>query len=106
MQKYIDFQLKDGTLRLEAVLPGAIRCVQTLNAPVAEPSELIVPQEEQDFPVELLPDGIVSGGLKAVYDAKKDRIAWFKPWTVSATSSRISSRWRTAWPAAPSCALN
>ena len=78
MQKYIDFQLKDGTLRLEAVLPGVIRCVQTLNAPVAAPSELIVPWEEQDFPVKLLPDGIVSGGLKAVYDAKKDRITWFE----------------------------
>ena len=70
--------MKDGTLRLEAVLPGVIRCVQTLNAEVAPPSELIVPQEERDFPVEVLPDGIVSGGLKAVYDAKRDRITWFE----------------------------
>jgi len=76
MSRFVDFPVKDGVLRLEAVMPGVIRCVQTLNAEVASPSELIVPQEERDFPVEVLSDGIVSGGLKAVYDARRDRITW------------------------------
>ena len=56
---YMDFELTDGTLRLEAVLPGVIRCVQTLNAEVAPPSELIVPQPEAAC--ERLADGIPSG---------------------------------------------
>ena len=76
MSRFVDFPVKDGVLRLEAVMPGVIRCVQTLNNEVAAPSELIVPQEERDFPVEVLSDGIVSGGLKAVYDARRDRITW------------------------------
>ena len=76
MKKHVEFQLKDGTLRLEAVLPGVIRCVQTLNTAVAAPSELIVPQSYGDFPVERLPDGIISGGLRAAYDAKRGAIAW------------------------------
>ena len=78
MSRFLDFPVKDGVLRLEAVMPGVIRCVQTLNNEVAPPSELIVPQEERDFPVEVLPDGIVSGGLKAIYDAKRDRITWLE----------------------------
>lgn len=69
---YMDFKLTDGTLHLEAVLPGVIRCVQTLNAEVAPPSELIVPQPEAAC--ERLADGIASGNLRVQY--RDGRITW------------------------------
>ena len=70
---YMDFELSDGILRLEAVLPGVIRCVQTLNAEVAPPSDLIVPQPEATF--EAREDGIVCGNLRAEF--RDGRLAWY-----------------------------
>lgn len=75
MKSHVDYRVKDGILRLEAVLPGVIRCVQTLNAEVAPPSELIVPASETDFPAEVLPNGLSSGELRAIYD--DDTLTWY-----------------------------
>ena len=41
MKSVIEFNTGRGLYRLEAVLPGVIRCVHTLKARVAAPSELV-----------------------------------------------------------------
>ena len=76
MNYYIDFPLKDGVLRLEAVLPGVIRCVQTLNAEVAPPSMLIDLPEKAGCDFERLPDGLICGGLRASFDREAGIVRW------------------------------
>lgn len=76
MKNYVEFPVKDGVLRLEAVYDSVIRCVQTLNAPVCPPSGLIVPAPAPDFPIELKPDGIVTGRLRAAVCPDTGFITW------------------------------
>ena len=83
MKNCIDFQTRNGLYRLEAVLPGVVRCVHTKAAAIAAPSMLIQAPE--------LPEGIGafadcgqdagrvwlhSGGLLAEYDRATDRLTW------------------------------
>ncbi|MBR0367554.1 MAG: DUF5110 domain-containing protein [Clostridia bacterium] len=76
MKSYVEFPVKDGVLRLEAVYDGVVRCVQTLNAPPCPPSALIVPAPAPDFPFESKPDGIVSGVLSAAVSPDTGFITW------------------------------
>ena len=83
MSKFIEFQAKDGLYRLEAPLPGAIRCAHTKAPAVAAPSTLIqspeLPGGAGDYAEDLSDDGFVrlrSGNLMAEYDRKTGRMTW------------------------------
>ncbi|MBR1558751.1 MAG: DUF5110 domain-containing protein [Clostridia bacterium] len=70
----MDIRYKNGLLRLEAVMPGVIRCVHTLKDVVAPPSELIVPYEACDGSP--APDGLRSGSLEVSFDGATGRLTW------------------------------
>ncbi len=76
MKNYVEFPVKDGVLRLEAVRRDVIRCVQTLKSPLRPPSGLIVPAPAPDFPFEPKADGIVSGRLRAAVCPDTGFITW------------------------------
>ncbi len=73
----IELNLNPGTLRLQAVMPGVIRCVHTLKAEIAPPSALVAPFPDTAEDAEALPDGLRAGTLTARFDRASGRIAWF-----------------------------
>ena len=73
----IEFQLDSGLLRLQAVMPGVIRCVHTLKAQVDPPSELVVSlPEPAEGEAEALTDGLRSGPLTARFDRASGQLTW------------------------------
>ena len=83
MERYFELNTKAGLLRLEAVMPGVIRCVHTMEDGVAAPSALVdgngVPPcdtpfwdvREDEAAVELR-----SGNLVARYDRQTGLLSW------------------------------
>lgn len=53
MERMIEFQFGAGRMRLEAVMPGVIRCVHTMEERIAPPGMILdesrVPEEREDF---------------------------------------------------------
>ncbi len=83
MKKCIEFQTNSGLYRLEAPLPGVVRCVHTKEPAIAAPSMLIqapeMPEGAGDFADCGQDEGRVwlrSGGLLAEYDRAADRLTW------------------------------
>ena len=76
MMKHVEYSLAPGRLRLEAVMPGVIRCVHTLNDRILPPSPLVDALPEGDFPCELLPDGLRAGDFTARFDRDTGRLTW------------------------------
>lgn len=73
---HIDFQLNPGMLRLQAVMPGVIRCVHTLKSRIDPPSALVETLPEMNGEVEILPDGLRAGSLTARFDREAGRLTW------------------------------
>ena len=83
MEKYIEFNAGAGLIRLEAVMPGVIRCVHTMEAAVAPPSALVdgagIPADAGDFCSIEHDDGGASlraGGLAVRCDAATGLLTW------------------------------
>ena len=83
MSKDIQFYAKDGLYRLEAVLPGVIRCAHTKETAVAAPSMLLqapeMPEDAGDFVGCGQDEACVwlrSGGLRAEFDRAANRLVW------------------------------
>jgi len=81
MLKTIDLPVRSGRMRLEAVLPGVIRCAHTMEEEFAPPSELVAAQESDiAFEAEAAEDGdklcLRSGRLRAVYDRMSGTLTW------------------------------
>ncbi len=82
MGKTIEFRAGDGLYRLEAVLPGVIRCVHTKEEAVAAPSMLLqmeAPEAAGDFAAcgsDAACCHLRSGGLSATFDRATGRLAW------------------------------
>lgn len=86
MRRMIEFQTREGLYRLEAVLPGVIRCVHTREASVASGSMLIespgAGESVTDVPeIEAGPEGNIvelrSGDLQVRFDRSTERLTWF-----------------------------
>lgn len=73
----IEISGNPGTIRLETVMPGVIRCVHTLRADFEAPSELVAFDSNSDFDSEALPDGVRAGELTARADAQNGCLAWY-----------------------------
>ena len=83
MKSVIEFSAGKGLYRLEAVLPGVIRCVHTLKAQVAPPSELVDAarlSRDRDAFSDCGQDAarvwLRSGELRAEYDKDAGRLTW------------------------------
>ena len=80
MNRTIEISTNEGLLRLEAVAPGIIRCVRTLQERVAEPSALVERSAWTQTPWEAQEDTscvrLCSGELCACYDKNNDKLTW------------------------------
>lgn len=82
MNRIIEFQADDGLYRLEAVLPGVIRCAHTREETVAAPSMLVQPELPEgagDFAADLSDDSarrLRSGDLLGEFDKASGRLTW------------------------------
>ena len=83
MERYIELKTRQGLLRLEAVMPGVIRCAHTGEAAVASPSELVdgagIPADLGDF-WSARRDGdaatLRAGDLEVCFDGRDERLTW------------------------------
>lgn len=79
---YIDFPARQGNMRLEAVLPGVIRCVHTMEEKIAPPSMLVdasarcAAGEDCEIVQDAAQVRLRSGALWAIYDRAADRLRW------------------------------
>lgn len=83
MKNYIEFQAKDGLIRLEAIMPGVIRCVHTKESIVKEDSMLVdgagIPASMGDFfEIEETKSGVAlrSGNLIAIFNKDSGKLRW------------------------------
>ena len=83
MNRYVEFRDGAGLIRLEAVMPGVIRCVHTMEGRVAPPSALVdgngVPRDMSDcFSIERKGADVAlrAGSLRVCWDSEMRRLAW------------------------------
>ena len=83
LKNAVEFRIGDGLMRLEAVMPGVIRCVHTQADAIKAPSALVdvenLPDCGGDFFETALDDGAVrvrSGDLSATFDRTSGRLTW------------------------------
>ena len=93
MKSVIEFSAGKGLYRLEAVLPGVIRCVHTLKAQVVPPSELVDAarlSRDRDAFSDCGQDAarvwLRSGELRAEYDKDAGRLTWMNAEYIKALS--------------------
>lgn len=83
MKNYIEFQAREGLIRLEAIMPGVIRCVHTKESTVKDDSMLVdgtgIPASMGDFfEIEETKSGVAlrSGNLIAIFNKDSEKLRW------------------------------